>query len=140
MFNAGVQNIMPGNLVFARVQYDQVVETLGAEETDKNMSLITSVNDVGAILLPVSGRYSLHASFVLHDAITPPFDTSQYMIGFRINGLLKEAVACAVIFLTPPGGATVLPGINAGTVGGAPFSTTFLIKDSDLTGSNTTAK
>ena len=57
MYNASVQNVLPSNLAFARIQYDQVVETLGTEETDKNISLITTGNDTGIILLPVAGRY-----------------------------------------------------------------------------------
>ena len=82
MFNASVNNIIPADLVFARIQYDQVVETLGAEETDKNISLITSGNDVGTILLPVAGRYSVHATFTLNEATTSPFNTSVYRMFF----------------------------------------------------------
>jgi hypothetical protein len=142
MYNQSVQNIIPANLTFARIKYDQVVETLGTEETDKNISLITTGNDAGTILLPVAGRYQLHASFVLDEATTTPFTTSVYQIGFKINGVIKEVVPCAVNYLTPPQGEPVSPGINSGTVGGAKLSTTFLIKESDLTGSgaNTTAK
>ena len=142
MYNASVNNIIPADLVFARVQYDQVVETLGAEETDKNISLITSGNDVGTVLLPVPGRYSLHATFTLNEATTSPFNTSVYRIGFKINGVIKEVVACAVNYLIAAGGETIIPGINSGTVGSAKLSSTFLIKESDLTatGPNTTAK
>lgn len=131
MYNASVSNIIPPNRTFARIQYDQVVETLGAEETDKNISLITTGNDTGIILLPVAGRYSLHATFVLNEAVTAPFDTTVYEIGYSINGVVKEKVMCAVI--------KAIPG-QTGTLGSAKLSTTFLIKESDLTGSNITAK
>ena len=133
MYNASVSNIIPPNRTFARIQYDQVVETLGAEETDKNISLITTGNDTGIILLPVAGRYSLHATFVLNEAQTAPFDTTVYEIGYSINGVVKEKVMCAVI--------KAIPG-QTGTLGSAQISTVFLIKESDLTGAgpNTTAK
>ena len=35
MYTASVQNIILPDLAFYRIQYDQVVETLGAEETYK---------------------------------------------------------------------------------------------------------
>jgi hypothetical protein len=142
MYNENIQNVIPANLTFARIKYDQVVETLGAEETNKNISVLTTGNDAGTILLPVAGRYSIHASFLLNEAVSSPFTTSVYKIGFKINGVVKEIVSCAVNYLVPSEGVVILPGINAGTVGGAKLSTTFLIKESDLTGSgsNTTAK
>ena len=92
--------------------------------------------------MPVAGRYSLHASFILNEATTSPFETSVYQIGFKTNNVVKEVVPCAVIHLTAAPGETVLPGINTGTVGGATLPTTFLIKESDLTGTgpSTTAK
>ena len=73
-------------------------------------------------MLPVAGRYSLHASFVFIGATTSPFDTSVYHIGCKINGVVKEVVSCAVNYLTPPEG-TILPGINECTVGGAKLAT-----------------
>ena len=91
MYNASVNNIIPADLVFARIQYDQVVETLGPEETDKNISFITSGNDVGTILLPVAGRYSVHATFTLHEATTTPFNTSLYRIGFLNKWSFKRS-------------------------------------------------
>ena len=131
MYNDSVPCIIPPNIVFARIRYDQVVETLGDEETDKNISLITSGNDAGTILLPVAGRYQIHATFTLNEAVTAPFDTTVYYIGFKLNGIIRERNMCAVI--------KTIPG-TSGTFGSAHISTTFLVKDSDLTGSNTSAK
>jgi len=131
MYNESVQNVIPANLTYARIKYDQVVETLGAEETDKNISLITTGNDAGTILLPVAGRYSLHATFALNEAV-PPAETYVCQIAYKINNVIKETVACAVQYRAFP----------SRTLGTAQIATTFLIKESDLTGSgpNTSAK
>ena len=68
MLNACVKNGLAPTLTFARPEYDQVVETLGAEEADKNISFITSGDDAGVLLLPVAGRRSLRASFALNES------------------------------------------------------------------------
>ena len=74
MYNESIQNIMPANLTFARIKYDQVVETLGAEETDKNISLITEGNDAGIILLPVKFTVRpLTTTLAVEEVLAPRF-------------------------------------------------------------------
>jgi hypothetical protein len=114
-----------------RAEYDTVVETLDNEGLDANISLITSGDDRGIILLPNAGRYHIDATFALNEATTAPFATTLYMVGFKLNDVLKEQVMCPVI--------APVPG-TSGTLGSAQLSTTILIKDSDLTVNNTSAK
>lgn len=141
MYNESIQNTIPANITFARIKYDHVVESIGNEEKDDGqITLINSGNDCGIILLPISGRYQIHASFGLVEATTAPFETSAYFINYKINGVIKEAAICPVNYLTAPEGVPVFPLINAGTVGTAQISSIVLIKDSDLTGENNTAK